>query len=483
MKKFIYLIFAVAFFVFQGCSDDLDLYPLTTTTEGTFYKNETEIQQAADYIYGRLGQHYNAQGVCDLYGELYSDNTRIILATGANNYREQISDFFIGSDNALINSAWNNSYKDIFICNNVLYQIENTTVELDDSKIKILEGQTMLVRALIYFNMVRAWGAIPYIDKKVSPEESYDYLRVEPSIIYQKLIADLNYCKEVLPNSYTGKDVGRVTKYGAAAILAKIYLTLGDKNKAMTELEYIINSNLYSLDANNDGTVNVDDYLYIFAPNTKNCKSSVLEAQYMAGENAFNTNHQSTYTPFNWDFHLPGQTITWRGGGNNTPTEDLGNEFEPNDPRINTSISPGYTVLGSEIFVEYPYTLKFYDPNYQYEGQNFEIIRYADILLMYSEVTDDPQYLNMVRARVGMPAFGTNEYPTDKYPTLALALEHERRIELCFEFHRFFDLVRTNRAIDVMGAKGYNINGNKLLFPIPINAIDVNPELIQNPGY
>lgn len=80
--------------------------------------------------------------------------------------------------------------------------------------------------------------------------------------------------------------------------------------------------------------------------------------------------------------------------------------------------------------------MKFYDPNWRYPGQNFEIIRYADVLLMYSEVTNDPSYLNMVRARVGLPGFGQEGYP-EKYNTLTLAIEHERRVELCFEFHRF----------------------------------------------
>ena len=482
MKKYIYITVLTAMPILWGCNDKLDLYPLTKTTEGTFYQNEVQIQQALDDIYRQLGNYYNDDQIPDLF-ELYSDNTRILLRTGANNYKEQITDYFIQTDNGIINSAWENGYSSIYICNNVLYQIENTTTKIEESKLNLLKAQAMLVRSLIYFNMVRAWGAIPYVDKKITPAESYDYLRIEPDMIYQKLISDLTFCKEVLPGSFTGKDVGRVTKYGAAAILAKIYLTTGDMNKAKSELEFIINSNLFSLDANNDGTVNVADYLYLFSPTTKNCKSSILEAQYMAGENAMNATHQQGYTPFYWDFHLPGQTTTFRGDGSNTPTKDLENEFEPNDPRLSISIVPGYTPIGTDNFVEYPYTNKFYDPNWQYEGQNFEIIRYADILLMYSEVTNNPQYLNMVRARVGMPDYGTSEYPSAKYPTLALAIEHERRIELCFEYHRFFDLVRTGRAIEVMKAKGYNINDNKVLFPIPIHAKDVNPGLSQNPGY
>jgi hypothetical protein len=88
----------------------------------------------------------------------------------------------------------------------------------------------------------------------------------------------------------------------------------------------------------------------------------------------------------------------------------------------------------------------------------------------------------MVRARVGLPGFGQSGYP-GQFNTLAMAIEHERRVELAFEFHRFFDLVRTGRAIEVMQAKGYKINQNNILFPIPLNTIDVNPKITQNPGY
>lgn len=144
---------------------------------------------------------------------------------------------------------------------------------------------------------------------------------------------------------------------------------------------------------------------------------------------------------------------------------------------------PGYTDLSTGEFVEYPYTFKFFDPNWANPGQNFEIIRYADILLMYAEVTKDPLYLNMVRERVSMPLYGSGDYPSDLYPTIELAIEHERRVELCHEMHRMFDLVRTGRAVQVLQSKGFPFTEQKLLFPIPENAIDVNPGLTQNEGY
>jgi hypothetical protein len=116
-------------------------------------------------------------------------------------------------------------------------------------------------------------------------------------------------------------------------------------------------------------------------------------------------------------------------------------------------------------------------------NNNFIVLRYADLLLLLTEATGDAQYMNKVRARVGLPLFGTPGYPSAKYPTLELALEHERRVELAMEFHRWFDLKRTNRALTVLAAKGKSINQDRLLLPIPQIAYDQNHNLGQNKGY
>lgn len=482
MKNKIYVI-AVSALSIIGCSENLDLYPTTQFTADTFYTSEEQISQAVDEIYRQLGLHYDSQGLPALYGELRSDNAYIRQAGAGNDFKQQIDEFYITSNNGLIQNAWEDSYEAISICNNILHQLENTNVEIESSQLSLMKAQVLTIRSLIYFNLVRTFGAVPYVDQRITQEESYNFLRVDPDEIYQNLIQDLNFAKENLPPSYTGNDIGRVTRYGAAAILAKLYLTIGNKSAAQTELEFIIDSGHYSLDANSDGVVNVEDYLFLFLPDTKNSESSILEVQYLSGQNAFNSFHQIDYAPWSFDYHLPGQTTNFRGSGLNTPTEDLAEEFEIDDPRLPISISPGFTVLATGDFTAYPSTMKFYDPNFENAGQNVEIIRFADILLMYAEVTNDPEYLNMVRARVGLPPYGSASYPSDKYPTLPLAIYHERRVELSFEFKRFFDLVRHNRAIEVMSAKGYDINEDKLLFPIPLNETDINPDLTQNPGY
>ncbi len=473
----------ILFFIMSCKKEQLDLYPKTSLTEGNSYTTETQLTQAVNDVYRQMRVIYNAQGIADLFGELRSDNTYIKIAAGGGTNAIDISNFIIRTDNPLIATAWANCYNAIFICNNAVEHLEKTAVVFQQPDVKErLKAEAIFVRSLIYFDMVRAWGDVPLVLKVITPEQSYDYLRERKDLVYKQIIADLNYCKNTLPDKYTGSNVGRITKGGATGVLAKIYLTLGDKDKAEKELREIVASGIYSLDANGNGIVNSEDYLFNFQAATKNSKESVLEVQYLAGVNASNSNHQEYYAPWHFAFHLPGSTENLLGQGFNTPTDDIFNEFEANDPRKAASVNPGFINLSTNQFVDYPWTPKFNDPNWRNPGQNFEIIRYADVLLMLSEVTGDPSMLNLVRARVGLPGFGQTGFPS-QYNTLTKAIEHERRVELCFEFHRFFDLVRTGRAIEVMQAKGYKINQNNILFPVPLNTIDVNPKITQNPGY
>lgn len=466
-----------------GCdSSRLDLYPETNLTGGSFYTSEQDLVLASNDIYRQLTRFFDAGGVPDLYGELFSDNVYIEFTTGAHSFAEDINTHQINSNNGFLETAWNTAYNAIYITNNVIEKLDNTTVTFADPALKErLRAEALTVRAIIYYYLAQAWGPVPFPLQVVSPNESYSYLREDLSVIYGQLIADLGAAKSVLPASYTGSNVGRITQYAAGAILARVYLASGNREAAAAELAEIIGSGLYSLDTNGDGKADAQDYAHLFNPDTKNSRESVLEVQYLAGQNNVNSQHQTNYAPWNFAFRLPGSNVTFRGNGLNTPSPDLVGEYETADPRKDLSLLPGFTDLQTGAFVDYPYTIKFYDPNHLYPGQNVEVIRYADILLLYSELTGDPAYLNQVRARAGLPGFGESGYPSDRYATVALAVEHERRVELAFEFHRFFDLVRTGRAIEVLSGKGIPVSAGKLLFPIPLSAIDANPALEQNP--
>lgn len=482
MKSYKHFLIVPFLFLLSSCDEErLDIYPLTQISEGVYYQNLPQIESAVDDVYRQIGRLHSARSIPSLYGMLYSDNGEVVAQLAGTPVFQPIDNHQITADNPLIEDAWDVAYNAIFICNNIIKVLETTEVEIEESHKKRMIAEAKLVRSLAYFNLVRAFGAVPLITERIAAAEAYNYLREDPDIVYEQLINDLTLAKNDLPASYSGGDVGRVTKYSAAAVLAKIHMTRGDMSAAQTELEFIISSGEFSLDANSDGTINVEDYLHLFAPDTKNSKSSILEAQYMSGVNAANSDHQTAFSPYaeDWRHPLIDETIL-RGTGFNVPTNDLAAEFEEGDPREDITVVPGFENAAG-VFVENTFTLKYFDPNWWNPGQNFEIIRYADILLMYAEVTGDPQYLNMVRERVGMPAFGSAGYPSNLYPTLESAIEHERRMELGMEMHRFFDLVRTGRAVEVMQPK---VAGNvKVLFPIPLYAIDVNPGLTQNPGY
>ena len=173
-------------------------------------------------------------------------------------------------------------------------------------------------------------------------------------------------------------------------------------------------------------------------------------------------------------------------------TDDLYNEYEPNDVRRDQTISLGYTnKAGTFIPIKYP--KKWTDATAPIvvvngssrEGSrnNFMLIRYADVLLLLAEATGDASYLNLVRARAGVPLYGSAEYPSALYPSLDLALEHERRVELAIEFNRGLDLRRTGRAVAVLTAKGKNVTADKLLLPIPEIVRQQNSAITQNSGY
>lgn len=484
-----YILLSMVFLFFSCGEDFLNKYPNTQITEDNFYKTEVQIRSVVDDCYRQLNKLYEPSSIPDLYGELYSDNTWIKFIAGDNPYPEEIS-LYRQMDNSIpIRDAWNKAYNGIFICNNALYWLENAVVEYaSESSKNNYMGEVLVIRALHYFNMVQAWGGVPMPLIPVSSEESYGYLREDPVNIYKQILMDLVKAKDYLPEKYAGKNIGKITKYAASGVLAKVYLVLGEKTKALGELKFIVESNNYSLDANNDGVVNPADYTYLFAYSTKNCNESLLECQTLAGVNNPNSTHQFAYSPFLWSFHLPGSASTFRGLGFNAPTFELRNEFEEVDSvRRDITVQEGFIDLDNGKWEDYPYTVKFADiSNWQYSGNNFKIIRYADILLLYAETlgeTEGVKYLNEVRKRAGLPSWGEKEYPKDKYPTFALAIEHERRVELAMEFHRFFDLVRTKRALTVINSKGFNLTEDRLLFPIPVEAIDVNPALTQNFGY
>ena len=485
--KLKYNLIAIALlgFSFSSCSDFLEQNPQTDLSENDFYKTADDILSAVNGVYSSL-QEGDIYGNWYVFGEIPSDNTRNQLS-GSVTTQNEFDQFYIDTQNSMIANFWKAAYKVINRTNTVLGRIDG--IEINTELANRYKLECKFIRALMYFNLVRVYCDVPLILKEISISESYDILREPKENVYNQIIADLKEAQD-LPVSYSTAEDGRATQGAAKALLANVYMTLHKYAEAETILAEIINSGQYSLLENTPGSLNIDGYKNVFSPVNHNSKEGIFEIQFLKGGYGEGSNYANNFAPEN-----SGTNVVAVGGtgGNNIPEMDIYNAYEEGDLRRDFSMSLGYyDNRKNNEWVESRYVCKFMDVPYQNNdaSNNYPVIRYADVILMYAEALNQNgktaeacKYLNMTRRR-GFGYQTTETSPVDLQTTdkaqFALMVEQERRVELAFENHRWFDLIRTGRAVEVMRSKGFSLNETNLICPIPQKQIDVNPKLTQN---
>lgn len=485
--KLKYNLIAIALlgFSFSSCSDFLEQNPQTDLSENDFYKTADDILSAVNGVYSSL-QEGDIYGNWYVFGEIPSDNTRNQLS-GSVTTQNEFDQFYIDTQNSMIANFWKAAYKVINRTNTVLGHIDG--IEINTELANRYKLECKFIRALMYFNLVRVYGDVPLVLKEISISESYDILREPKENVYNQIIADLKEAQD-LPVSYSTAEDGRATQGAAKALLANVYMTLHKYAEAETILAEIINSGQYSLLENTPGSLNIDGYKNVFSPVNHNSKEGIFEIQFLKGGYGEGSNYANNFAPEN-----SGTNVVAVGGtgGNNIPEMDIYNAYEEGDLRRDFSMSLGYyDNRKNNEWVESRYVCKFMDVPYQNNdaSNNYPVIRYADVILMYAEALNQNgktaeacKYLNMTRRR-GFGYQTTETSPVDLQTTdkaqFALMVEQERRVELAFENHRWFDLIRTGRAVEVMKSKGFSLNETNLICPIPQKQIDVNPKLTQN---
>lgn len=485
--KLKYNLIAIALlgFSFSSCSDFLEQNPQTDLSENDFYKTADDILSAVNGVYSSL-QEGDIYGNWYVFGEIPSDNTRNQLS-GSVTTQNEFDQFYIDTQNSMIANFWKAAYKVINRTNTVLGRIDG--IEINTELANRYKLECKFIRALMYFNLVRVYGDVPLVLKEISISESYDILREPKENVYNQIIADLKEAQD-LPVSYSTAEDGRATQGAAKALLANVYMTLHKYAEAETILAEIINSGRYSLLENTPGSLNIDGYKNVFSPVNHNSKEGIFEIQFLKGGYGEGSNYANNFAPEN-----SGTNVVAVGGtgGNNIPEMDIYNAYEEGDLRRDFSMSLGYyDNRKNNEWVESRYVCKFMDVPYQNNdaSNNYPVIRYADVILMYAEALNQNgktaeacKYLNMTRRR-GFGYQTTETSPVDLQTTdkaqFALLVEQERRVELAFENHRWFDLIRTGRAVEVMRSKGFSLNETNLICPIPQKQIDVNPKLTQN---
>ena len=485
--KLKYNLIAIALlgFSFSSCSDFLEQNPQTDLSENDFYKTADDILSAVNGAYSSL-QEGDIYGNWYVFGEIPSDNTRNQLS-GSVTTQNEFDQFYIDTQNSMIANFWKAAYKVINRTNTILGRIDG--IEINTELANRYKLECKFIRALMYFNLVRVYGDVPLVLKEISISESYDILREPKENVYNQIIADLIEAQG-LPVSYSTAEDGRATQGAAKALLANVYMTLHKYAEAETILAEIINSGRYSLLENTPGSLNIDGYKNVFSPVNHNSKEGIFEIQFLKGGYGEGSNYANNFAPEN-----SGTNVVAVGGtgGNNIPEMDIYNAYEEGDLRRDFSMSLGYyDNRKNNEWVESRYVCKFMDVPYQNNdaSNNYPVIRYADVILMYAEALNQNgktaeacKYLNMTRRR-GFGYQTTETSPVDLQTTdkaqFALMVEQERRVELAFENHRWFDLIRTGRAVEVMRSKGFSLNETNLICPIPQKQIDVNPKLTQN---
>nr|WP_199158993.1 RagB/SusD family nutrient uptake outer membrane protein [Pedobacter sp. ASV2] len=495
--KYSTLILAISLIAVSCKRDFLELSPRGTALEDNFYKTETEVYQGLISVYDVM--QWGTTGGYTMKMPLLSAASDDCFA-GGSNASDQPN--WVAYDNFNMDSRvgpqvglWSKNFTGINRANLILNKIAKSTTLSAAFKTRVT-AEAKFLRGYFYFDLVRFFGNVPLMTDVIPTSELYTQVQVGPAQIYAQIEKDLRDAYPGLPVTVSAAEKGRISQGAGKALLAKVLLTENDNAKiaeAATLLEDVNkvgNAYGYSL---------LPNYADIFKPDNKFNAESILEIPHSNlaawGDWGWINGGEGNVAPqfigmddYNGD--------TYSGGWGFCPvTLDLVNALK-NDPRFDATIIDGKAlkVAGGTYRSRYQntdYFIKKYAPLKAFRSGsgtaelNWPIneieIRLADTYLMQAEAlvrsggsaARAKELLDAVRARVGLTSV----------PATLDNIFNERRLELATEGHRFFDLVRSGRAVTVLGPLGYKAGKSELL-PIPQQEIDLTKGVIkQNPGY
>lgn len=478
-KNRVYIAVMVTAMMMASCNKFIDLTSPTLLSQEKFYKTEADIKQAVNGAYSLLRTNYENYY---LMNEIPSDNTE--GRPGSENVMAVWDKLTWNAFSTVFESIWISYYNTIAQCNLVLSKMDGVTFLSAATKAQYV-SEMKFIRALMYSELVRSFGEVPLVlDLVTNDAQAFSYMRKPVSEVYAQIEKDLQEAEEGVPATYSAAgDKGRVTSIAVKALLGKIYLYQKKYPLTETKLSEVVRHPSYGLMTNPEDVFSITDEYN---------KEIIFTIQYTrlsvgAGEG-------SSFA--NW--FLP--TLSGLNGLTNSSINigsiDLYRIFKAGDKRkdlIGVFIRDKATDSTSTGF-EY-WTRKFFDkPPSTTDGENnWIVIRYADVLLLYAEALNEQGKsaaalveVNKVRVRAGVRAL---DVTLDQTQTRA-AIKNERRLELCYEGHRWPDLVRWGDFLTVMQAfnskywgGAYTPKESHKLFPIPNRERVINPALTQNPGY
>ncbi|PWD99529.1 RagB/SusD family nutrient uptake outer membrane protein [Marinilabilia rubra] len=539
-------------FLIMGCSDFLEVDPINTQSEENFFDEPENAILAVNGCYDIVGMtegpgpdgNWMTHNYEFFWGDICSDDAE--KGSQPSDFQDitDLATWDAKPENGPANALWIKIYDGMSRCNTALTQLKSSPLE--DELRQRLMGEVYFLRGYLTFYGARVFGGIPVFTENVTPS---DFGAVERATLHETFLqieSDFEAAIGFLPykGEYGAENMGRATKGAARHYLARLYMYMIGTDAENSEIGWqdvydqtnaIIQSGEYELVAN---------YATIFEPEGENNAESIFELQMLEGsvENA----PEKTGSNFS---QFQANRLDW-GWGFNNPTVDLFEAFEDGDPRLSCTVyGPSYNegIMGGQ---KWDYDLSEQMTPYlnrkaalmpgerpsisKSSSTNIRKARYAETMLNHAEASyhlgNEAEARNMVnmireRARNSTYARGFTEGSLDYILTgfadnlpdveasgdqLLQAIYHERRVELAMEGLRFWDLVRTNRYLDVlekirttfMDAEGNNLryeninleanaqshsitgpNGTVVpLAPIPLREV-ADWGIDQNPNY
>lgn len=497
----------------SGCQKDLEIPNPNAATIDNFWQSEEDAVKGINAVYSTLTRGASMSRWQWFYMEIRSDmgkSTSPAVDIVNNMDRFLITDYNYGNTTAL----WTDNYIGIFRANQVLDNVPD--MEIDEGLRNRVIGEAKFMRAMFYYHLALLFGNVPLQLQTSTPA---DLPPTSPqSAVYAAIEADLIEAASLLPMKagYAPEDLGRATKGSALALLGKVYMQQGEYQLAEQTLSWFFTgegSGEYML---------VSDYRDNFLITSENNSESVFEWQYEI--NITETTDDDVATPnHNFGSSLPkflapkpvgfadGEAHRWVVDEFTQETTVQGER----DPRLAASFlfdstnveGPSQTMVygiswqarvNSGQLTPGVFYRKFLNDHWRNEesfrsNNNYRFIRFADVMLMYAECLNENgntamayQYVDQVRERAGLEPLST-AMPGLGQMAFLEQLKHERITELSGEGHRWADLVRWDDLSTDLADRDpafLNFVENKHEFlPIPQQDLDINPNMVQNPGY
>ena len=476
MKSLHHILLPLAL-AFTACTGILDKEPIATLDAGSFFQTEDDAVQALNAAYQPLVFSNTNNNFYWAFAEITSDEA----ITGGDGSRPGITEMealTFTPRTEEFNTFWKLQYAGITQCNLVLDNVPN--IEMAESRRNQIVGQALFLRSYYYFLLTQVFGDVPLFTR-ITPPDELKVPKTAKATIYAQITADCERAAGLLPTQYAASEAGRATKGAAYALAAKAFLYEKNWAKVVEYVGKVKALNTYVL---------MPDYSDNFKKGTQNNTESVWEIQHANLELGVGNFLNQWWA-----------SKKFEGYGFAEASEPFVLAFEPGDPRRQFTVASNnedyFGLVYKNSFSSTKYSPRKYlqakaDVTQKGDGDiNYTAIRYAEVLLWEAEALTElnraqdalaplEQLRARARAQATDPATALPPVTTTDQQSLREAVRHERQVELGFELHRYFDLVRWGIAAQVL--PGFQV-GKHEVFPLPQTELDLNPALVQNAGY